>query len=87
MSPAGNPALRRSRASNLRHAAVVGFVVVAREVQQTVQGEHPQLDRERVTGRPRLPRATPVAITMSPRAQSASSAGNDSTSVTASLPR
>ena len=70
------------------HLAVVVLVVVAEQVQQAVQRQHPQLGGLGVPGAARAwRRATPVAMTMSPRCRArrpggpSSSAGNDRTSV------
>ncbi len=68
ISPDASPPLRRSVSSDARHAAVVIaiVVVVAEQVQQPMQREHPQLGLIRMPGLFRLTSRDAVAITMSP---------------------
>ena len=62
------------------HLAGVAFVIIAKKVQQTVQGKNTKFGGETVSGRPGLAPATPSAITTSPNSPG-SSAGNERTSV------
>ena len=67
ISPSTKPALPAQAALEPGHPAAVALVIVAKQVQQAVQRQHPQLGGQRVA-RPRGPggRATPAAITTSP---------------------
>ena len=55
MRPSRRPPFRRSRRSAARHRAVVALVIVAEQVQQAMEREHPELGRVGVARRPRLP--------------------------------
>ena len=54
ISPSRSPPLRRSRRSTPPHPPAVPLVIVAEQVQQPVQREHPQLGRLAVAGVARL---------------------------------
>ena len=52
--PLDEPALEAQAAFQASHPAVIALVIIAKKVQQAMQGQHPQLDRERMAGLPRL---------------------------------
>ena len=77
MRPSRKPPARRRPPLEPTHLAGVAFVIIAKEVQQTVQGKNTKFGGETVAAW-RL--ATPSAITTSPNSPG-SSAGNERTSV------
>ncbi len=44
--PLDEPALAAQAPLQASHPAIIGFVIIAKKMQQTMQGQHPQLDRQ-----------------------------------------
>ena len=52
--PLDKPALAAQAPLQASHPAIIVLVIIAKKVQQAMQGQHPQLDRQRVAGLPGL---------------------------------